>query len=296
MYMAYTSNPHLPRVRRETVNLVLLKGWSIRRASRYVGVHPSTVLRWLRKAKMFNSRALIPTVSSRPHSHPNELPEGIVDEIVKIRLKHNRCAEVIHQEMINLGYSVSLSSIKRTLHRQGLIRKRSPWKRWHFEQERPRVLKPGDLVQIDTIHLMKDSHTRIYIYTLIDVFSRWTQAIVSKRINTHNSLDFVCSSEKMFPFEFSMIQSDHGSEFSSWFTEHIKKKDMTHRHSRVRKPTDNGHVERFNRTLQEECLKGIPNTAKAMRKVIPEYINYYNTERLHLGLKLKTPQQVLRSY
>jgi len=296
MYMAYTKNPHLPKVRRNTVNLVLLKGWPIRKAARYVGIEPSTVLRWMKKAEMLNSKALIPTESSRPKHHPNELSEDIIDKIVRIRLKHNRCAEVVHQELLNKGISVSLCSVKRTLKRQGLIRKRSPWKRWHFEIERPLVFNPGDLVQIDTIHLMKDPKSRMYIYTLIDVFSRWTQAKFSERISTNRSLRFAVDSQRIFPFSFNMIQSDHGSEFSSWFTEHIQKRDIAHRHSRIRKPSDNGHLERFNRTLQDECLKRIPNTIKSMKKAIPEYIHYYNTERLHLGLKLKTPQQVLRSY
>ena len=296
MYMAYTNNPHLPKVRRNAVNLVLLKGWPIRKTARYVGVEPSTVLRWMRKADILNSQASIPTESSRPHHHPNELSQDIIDEIVKIRLKHNRCSEVVYQELLNQGASVSLSSVKRTLERQGLIRKRSPWKRLHFEIERPFVFNPGDLIQIDTIHLMKDPKSRMYIYTLIDVLSRWTQARFSERINTHRSLRFAVDSQKIFPFSFDMIQSDHGQEFSSWFTEHIQKRNIAHRHSRVRKPSDNGHLERFNRTLQEECLDRIPNTIKAMKKAIPEYIHYYNTERLHLGLKLKTPQQVLRSY
>ena len=242
MYMAYTKNPHLPKVRRKAVNLVVIKGWSIRRTSRYIGVSASTVLRWMKKAEMLNTSCPIPTKSSRPHHHPNELSEDIVKEIIRIRLKRNRCAEVVHKEMLNLGHSVSLSSVKRTLERQGLIRKRSPWKRWHFEIERPLALNPGNLIQIDTIHLMKDPHSRIYIYTLIDVFSRWTQARFSERISTNRSLRFTVDSERMFPFKFDMIQSDHGSEFSSWFTEHVQKRDITHRHSRVRKPSDNGPV------------------------------------------------------
>lgn len=294
MYMAYTNNPHLPKVRRNTVNLVLLNGWPIRKAARYVGVEPSTVLRWLRKADMFNSHALIPTESSRPKHHPRELSGDIIDKIVEIRLKHNRCAEVVYQELLNQGIPISLSSVKRTLSRQGLIKKRSPWKRWHFEVERPLALNPGDLVQIDTIHLIPG---KLYVYTLIDVLSRWAQALVTERINTRRSLSFVCSSERIFPFSFSMLQSDHGSEFSQWFTENIKAQlGSNHRHSRVRMPSDNGHLERFNRTLQDECLRDIPRTLKSYEKAIPEYIHYYNNERLHLGLKLKTPQQVLRSY
>ena len=293
MYMPYTNNPYLPRMRRQTVNLVILKGWSIRKASRHVGVYPSTVKRWLDKADKMNTGAPIETLSSRPNHHPNELSQEIIDEIVRIRLKHNRCAEVVYQELLNEGISTSLSSVKRTLERENLIRKRSPWKRWHFEEERPYVFKPGDLVQIDTIHLIPG---KLYVYTLIDIFSRWAQARVSERINTHRSLLFTLNSSNLFPFDFNMIQSDHGQEFSSWFTEHINKKDISHRHSRIRKPTDNGYVERFNRTLKDECLRGLPKTMKSYKKVIPEFINYYNNERLHFGINLKTPQQVLRSY
>lgn len=292
MYMAYTTNPHLPRVRMQAAKLVIKKGWSTRQVARYTGFNQSTIVKWTQKARVMSSLN-IPTESSRPHYHPNELSKDIIDNIVKIRLKHNRCAEVVCQELLNQGVSVSLSSVKRTLERQGLIRKRSPWKRWHFEVERPLALKPGDLVQIDTIHLIPG---QLYIYTLIDIFSRWAQARVSERINTHRSLLFTLNSSSLFPFSFDMIQSDHGQEFSSWFTEHIKKKDISHRHSRVRKPSDNGHLERFNRTLQEECLKDIPKTMRAYKKVIPEYIHYYNTERLHLGINLKTPMQVITSY
>lgn len=273
--------------------MLVRQGWSIRRVSRHMGFHHTAIMKWIKKAEPLRSGAPIPTESSRPYHHPNELSKDIIDKIVKIRLKHNRCAEVVYQELLNQGISVSLSSVKRTLERQGLIRKRSPWKRWHFEEERPLALKPGDLVQIDTIHLIPG---QLYIYTLIDIFSRWAQARVSERINTHRSLLFILNSSSLFPFSFNMIQSDHGQEFSTWFTEHIKKKNISHRHSRVRKPSDNGHLERFNRTLQDECLKGIPKTIRSYRKVIPEYINYYNTKRLHLGINLKTPMQVVTSY
>lgn len=285
MYMAYSKNPYLPRVRMEAVNLAY-QGWKVRKVARHIGVSPGTVSKWVKKDRNYGLRP-IPTKSSRPQHHPNELSKDTVDKIVKIRLKHHRCAEVVHQELLNQKVSVSLSSVKRTLERQGLIRKRSPWKRWHFEQKRPFALKPGDLVQIDTIHLIPG---KLYIYTLIDVFSRWAQALVSKRINTHRSLSFVCDSEKVFPLSFSMLQSDHGSEFSAYFTENIRNRlGANHRHSRVRKPSDNGHLERFNRTLQEECLKDYSMTFNTYKKIIPQYIHYYNNERLHIGLKLKTP-------
>jgi len=220
------------------------------------------------------------------------LPPEIVEQIIKLRKKHRRCAEVIHQELINQGTVVSLSSVKRTLERQGLIRQRSPWKRWHFSEPRPAAERPGSLVQVDTIHLIPGS---LYVYTLVDVFSRWAQARVSEKINAQRSLLFVRDANKTFPDVFAMLQSDHGSEFSSWFTEHIQQQGIAHRHSRVRRPTDNGYIERFNRTLQEECLKGVPRSIRAYRQVIPEYIEYYNSERLHLSLGLKTPMECFQA-
>jgi len=295
MYMAYTTNPHLPRLRAKAINLHYDKGWSMRKISRYYGVYPSTVSRWFEKARGFRPFK-IPTESSRPHCHPQSLSQDIINQIVKLRMKHHRCAEVVHQELLNRNMSVSLSSVKRTLERQGLIRKRSPWKRWHFADPRPLAAIPGDLVQIDTIHIGPCDKNRLYIYTLLDVFSRWTYAKVSLKINTHLSLRFVKEARNSIKFPFLTLQSDHGQEFSSWFTERVNGLNISHRHSRVRQANDNEHLERFNRTIQEECLYRIPQTLRAFQKEIPEYLHYYNMERLHLGLSLKTPDEVLRSY
>lgn len=173
--MAYSKNPHLPWVRMRAVVLVR-QGWSIRKTARYLGYHRTAVMKWCKKADQLripNARYVIPTKSSRPHSHPNKLKPEIVDAIIKQRKKNNRCAEVVHQELLNKGVSVSLSSVKRTLDRNGLLKKRSPWKRYHRTTERPLALKPGDLVQIDTIHLGPCDIKRLYVYTLLDVFSRW---------------------------------------------------------------------------------------------------------------------------
>jgi len=292
--MAYSTNPNLPKVRQQAVNLIY-RGWSVRRTARYVGVYPGTVSKWLDKDRWYG-RIPLATLSSRPEHSPNALPDDIVGAIVRQRKKRNRCAEVIQQELLNQGLTVSLSSVKRTLERQGLIRKRSPWKRWHFTLPRPEIQKPGDLIQIDTVHLGPCNQNRLYVYALIDVFSRWAWALPSLRINTHISLRFVREALKTSGFPFSMLQSDHGSEFSKWFTKVIEDKGVLHRHSRVRKPTDNGHVERFIQTLQKDCLDRIPRTMKSWQKEIPEFIRYYNLERPHMGLDYKTPMQVVRSY
>ena len=127
----------------------------------------------------------------------------------------------------------------------------------------------------------------------MDVFSRWAHAFATERINTHRSLYFVRRAIKNSPFQFTCLQSDNGPEFSQNFTERIK---IIHRHSRVRRPNDNGHLERFNRTIQEELLNKLPMNVKTYNKHLPEYLRYYNEERLHLGINLKTPTQVFTSY
>lgn len=292
--MSYTNNPQMPQVRMKAV-LLVRKGWSVRRVARYTGFSHGAIINWLKKAPS-DGRLTIPTLSSRPRHHPRELRMEIVSAIVEQRKKRNRCSEVVYQELLNQGIKTSLSSVKRTLKRHNLLRNRSPWKRWHFAEPRPIPNKPGDLVQIDTVHFMLNDKRRIYVYTLLDVASRWAFAFAVSRINTHNSLSFIKKAQKKAGFKFHTIQSDHGSEFSSWFTEQVNVLGIRHRHIRVRKAIDNSYIERFNRTLQDECLSRIKKDVKVYQKAIAEYLPYYNNERLHLGIFFKTPLQVVTSY
>jgi transposase InsO family protein len=269
------------------------RGWRIREAARYIGVYPSTVLRWVRRCPPWECRA-IATCSSRPHHHPRQLPDELVGAILRYRQEQGRCAEVLHHLLVRDGYRLSLSSVKRVLHRHGASRF-SRWKKWHRYPPRPLPAAPGLLVELDTIH--DGAHAdRLYVYALLDVCSRFAHAWPSGRITTHRSLRFVEQAQRISPFRFQTIQSDHGPEFSKWFTKRIVERGMAHRHSRIRQPNDNGHVERFIRTLREECLSRIRRNLAAWRREIPEYLAYYNAERPHMGLNMQTPSEVLRSY
>ncbi len=289
-YMPYTTNPQLPRVRGEAVKLVRL-GWRMRAVARHLGYEPSTIMRWVRKG-MQSSKNNIPTESSRPNHHPRELPDDTVAAILRYRKKHRRCSEVIHHLLKQDGIVVSLSSVKRTLKRHGLLKSRSPWQKTSKSPGRPEVASPGDLVQMDTIHIHAITGERFYIYTLLDVHSRWAFAEVTERINTRRSLAFLKKAKAAAPFPFKMLQSDHGSEFSKFFRLHAG----AHRHSRVRRPNDNGHLERFNRTIQEEGFRDLPEDFQTYRRAVKQYIPFYNEQRPHLALHFLSPVQVLRSY
>lgn len=291
--MPYTTYPLQPRIRRDAVRLVCYRGWSIRKVARHIGVQPSTVSRWV-KLDPTGGWQNIPTQSSRPHHHPYALSSDIVHRILCFRAERNQCAEIIHHRLKNEGVVVSVSSVKRTLRRHSISRF-SRWKKWHVYPPRPIPEKPGILVQIDT---MQDGipADHLYCYALIDVCSRWGDAVSVGRINTYASLRFVEHSQGNAPFSFHTMQSDHGSEFSKWLTNRLQERGLAHRHSRVRTPTDNGHIERFIQTLQKECFARIPRSLDAWRHALPDYLRYYNTERPHMGLHMRTPLEVLRSY
>lgn len=276
----------------EAVRLVR-NGWSTRKAARHMGFDHSTIVRWMRRAPGDRRLRMIPTLSSRPHHHPDEIPIEVVWRILELRRERNQCAEILHHRLKGKGIDVSLSSVKRTLRRHEISRF-SRWKKWHQYPPRPLPEKPGILIQIDTIH-DGDPRERLGVYTLIDVCSRWAYALPTIGVNTWKSLKFLERARMIAPFEFKTLQSDHGSEFSLWFTKRIMERGMAHRHSRVRTPNDNAHLERFNRTIQEECISRIPRNIVVWRREIPEYLRYYNHERPHMGLGMKTPLDIIKA-
>lgn len=288
--MAYTTNPNLPSVRMHAVRLVKYRNWSMRKVARYVGVNVGTVSRWCGK-DITGGWKPIRTESSRPKSSPRSLKRSVVEVIIKQRLLNNRCGQVVHQELIRQGVEVSLSSVQRTLNRSYLLKKRSPWKRWHKPIPRPMAVNAGDLVQVDTVHVMKDKIKRLYVFTLIDLHSRWSYAKAYSHARAGVAAKFVAEAQKIAPFTFKHLQTDHGSEFSRYFKNRV---GIKHRHSRVRKPNDNAHLERFNRTLREEFLNKLPADIKIINTKLPEYLNYYNSERLHMGINYQTPYEVLQ--
>ncbi len=155
--------------------------------------------------------------------------------------------------------------------------------------------KPGILLQIDT---MQDGRATncLHAYALIDVCSRWAHAEATDRISTHKSFHFVEAARSLAPFSFAAIQSDHGSEFSKWFTKQCLSRGLEHHHSRVRTPTDNAFVERFNQTLQQQCLNRIPRSLRSWKKELPAFLHWYNAQRPHMALEMRTPLETLKRF
>jgi transposase InsO family protein len=316
--MSYSNNPLLPKARADALKLVVEQGLPLTIAARKSGIHRSTLWRWKRKWFELNQNIQlsndnrpsrqpgtqfrlaackwsIPTLSSKPHHSPGALPNAIVERIVYWRTKHDRCAAVVHAHCLREGVVVSLSSVKRILKRLNLLRPVSKWKKYRLHVPRPLATAPGDLVQTDTVHLV-DWHTkqRVYLYTLIDIYSRWSYVEYHEHISQRISHEFLRRGEIKSGFRFKCIQSDNGPEFGRWLNDQLQSKGIVLRHSRVRKPNDNAFIERFNRTIQEEGLsRRFPNP-EVIHTQLERYLAYYNTERLHSSLQYRTPAEVLQ--
>lgn len=282
--MAYTTNEKVGRVRIAAIRM-MRDGKSSREVARYFGYNQSTMIRWYKRRFEAWHRKELPTKSSRPHMSPNRTPRLIEARIVAKRKALKRCAEVVCEALRRDGMVVSLSTVKRVLARYGCLKKRSSWKKTRTYPIRPDVAQQGDLVEFDTIHLSLHGP---YVYTAIDVYSRYGYALVSKKANCAASLQFLCACRRYFPFSIRCIQTDNGPEFGKWFTDHCK---TVHRHNHVRRPNENGHLERFNRTIQEEIPRH--ELCITIPKDVSKYLKHYNRTRLHMGIKYKTPHEML---
>lgn len=293
--MAYSNNPLLPKARRLTVNLVLKEGLSVSSAALRAGVNRSTVYRWLQKAQGLDSRAYISTVSSRPHRHPCQLAQRIVERIVSLREQYNRCAGYIHALLAREGIRVSVASIGRVLHRLKLVSSwyGQPGKQRRQRMPRPKVKAPGSFLQLDTIHFADwKTKQRYFVYTLVDLKTRWAYAAYSHRISPLESSQFVTAAQRAAPFGFELIQTDNGQEFSTQFEHQLTKMGIQQRRIRLGRKNDNAHIERFNRTLKEEALGRWPTPSSIPGK-LKEYLEFYNTSRLHSSLQYRTPMEIV---
>lgn len=286
--MPYTTNEKIGQVRVQAIRM-LREGKSTREVSRYLGYAQGTIVKWnKRKNELRKHTFELPTRSSRPHTSPLRTPREIEAMIIGVRNETKRCAEVVYETLKERNVSVCLSTVKRVLKRYGCLKERSRWKKRRMYPIRPDIVKQGDLVEFDTVHFVDKNGKRTYIYTAIDVFSRYGYAKWYKKANTHSTLNFLKQARRYFPFKISCIQTDNGPEFGKFFTDNCKTK---HRHNHPRSPNENGHLERFNRTLQEEPQKHGLSIFNA--KDVKIYLEHYNLKRMHMGIKFKTPSQML---
>lgn len=320
--MAYSTNPNLPKARALAMRLLMQDRLPLQIVANRCGVHRATIWRWKRKwlglnqyvelsnhyrpgrtaGKVFRFTACswnIPTLVSRPRTSPHAVSDGIVARILELRARLKRCAEVVWHYLVHQdGVRISLSSVRRILKRNycflGARKKRVR----PDNPRRPQATKPGELVQTDTIHYICPlTKRRRYVYTVIDLYTRMTYAEVHSRILPGLAAGAVLHAQEASGFAFALVQADNGPEFGRYFAQVLTSHGISVRHSRLGRPNDNAHIERFNRTIQDECLGRYltyKTTNKTIQTKLTKYLDYYNTQRVHLSLQLKTPAEMLQ--
>ena len=320
--MVYSINPNLPKARATALRLLVEDELPVGVVARKCGIHRTTLWRWKQKwhalnkhiqltndnrpsrpvGGSFRSYALkwsIPTASSRPHVSPTAIPSALVEHVLRLRAGLQRCAEVIwHHLRVHDGICISLSSVRRILRRHHCFDgARKPRVR-PDNPRRPHVTRPGELVQTDTIHHVDpDSGRRLYYYTVIDLHTRLAYTKIATRILPGIAAAAVLEARQAFGFPFAMVQADNGPEYGRYFEQQMTKANIQTRHSRLHRPNDNAHIERFNRTVQTECIghywrKSLPLSRQQAR--LTAWLAYYNNERIHLGIQMRTPMAMLQ--
>lgn len=322
--MAYSTNPNLPKARAIAMQLLVREQLPLVVVANKCGVHRSTIWRWKCKWDELNQNVQftndnrptrpqpspssnfrlaactwrIPTVPSRPHTSPTAVSRELVDLVLAVRAQLKRCAEVVWHHLVTiLCVSVSLSSVRRILWRSGVARGRKNRVR-PDNPRRPHPTSPGELVQTDTIHhLDPKSGRRLYYYTVIDLFTRMTYVTLASKLRQGLAAQAVLEARDTWGFPIAMVQADNGPEYGRYFEQQMGKSGISTRHSRLHRPNDNAHIERFNRTVQTECIgyywqKSVPLSRQ--QGTLTAYLEYYNNKRVHLGIQMQTPIQMLQ--
>lgn len=225
--MSYCTGKNIEIARGKAVKMLVLEKKPVGAVADRFGVHRSTIWRWYKKWKKINNHIefinpvrrqylgispykyeickwRIESESSSP-KHPHMLGEDLVQLVLDVRDQIKRCAEVVwHHINKVLCISISLSSVRRILkchHR--MVKLKYHRNRQYKSIPRPKILNPGDLVEIDTIHLFNPiSKQKRYMYTVIDLYTRMAYARVYEDLKPGHSIDAITEAEQYFGFKF----------------------------------------------------------------------------------------------
>lgn len=154
---------------------------------------------------------------------------------------------------------------------------------------------PGELIQIDTVHIRPPAGPQRRQFTAIDVVSRYAVLGVRSQATAGTAAAFLDELVMRMPFPVQAIQVDGGSEFMAEFEQACQQRGIALYVLPPRSPKLNGRVERMNGTCRREFWQWydgpleLPELTVALR----DFETFYNTQRLHQALGYRTPASTL---
>ena len=139
---------------------------------------------------------------------------------------------------------------------------------------------------------------RRYMISEIDSTLKFSFSSCYSQLTSRAAKDFLSRLEMVCPLPIKSLQTDDGAEFLGDLDAYLKHKGIPHYFSYPRCPKINGCIERFNRTLKEELINNnlhLIDELPRFREKLVDYLIFYNTERPHKTLGLKSPLAYLIS-
>ena len=157
------------------------------------------------------------------------------------------------------------------------------------------VEQPGDLVQVDTMHLTPLPGVERRQFTAVDMVCRYGVVGVRARATAGTARDFRDDLQQRAPFPVRAVQVDGGSEFMAEFEAACAERGIALFVLPPCSPKLNGHVERANGTSRREFWElydgdlELPPLQEALRA----WEHEYNHLRPHQALEYRTPAEHL---
>jgi putative transposase len=218
--------------------------------------------------------------------------EAIVDFHLKNPLEGYRRLTFM---MLDAGIvAVSPSSVWRVLGEAGLLARwnGAPTKKGTGFEQPP---SPHRHWHID-ISYINIGGTFYYLCSVLDGFSRAIVHWDLRESMTEAEIEIILQkSKEKYPEAKPRIISDNGPQFIARdFKEFIRISGMTHVRTSPYYPQSNGKIERWHKSLKGECIRpGTPLTQDDARRLIGDYVEHYNTVRLHSATGYVAPADML---
>jgi putative transposase len=269
----------------------------------------ATVYRWLHRYDPQDLTALAPR-SRRPKRVRRATWTAAQEQaVLRLREVHPRFGKVkLHYLLAQQGIDLSVSMIGRILasarrrnlliepHAVRMRRSRAPRPyATRLPKSKRQPSQPGELIQLDTMHLRPEPGLERRQFTAIDVVSRSGVFGVRSCATASTAKAFLADLLARMPVPIQGIQVDGGSEFMADFETACQDLGIALYVLPPRSPKLNGRVERLNGTARREfweCYEGeldLPTVQAALR----QWEVHYNTERPHQALGYATPRHHL---
>lgn len=252
--------------------------------------------------KRFNAQGMygVRDRSHRPrHLRQPTTPWQTVDRIIALRTAYPAWSKYkIKALLVRERLSVGTSTIGRVLKRKGLINERVSRRRRQAalrpRARFPRGLKisgPGDMVQMDTKHLMLIEGKKLYQFTAIDVLTKLRVLRVYESESSRNGADFLTQCRGSFPFPIKAVQTDNGAPFLKEFERYCRRTKLMHYFTYPRHPKQNSYVEISHGADEREFYRqgNLRTNLEAMRQRLNAWQDTWNTVRPHAALNYLTP-------